>query len=110
MILSLYMILVYITCKDQKQAKDISKHLLDKKLIACANLHPIESMYWWKGKIQEDNEVVVIAKTKDSNYDKVKGEVKKIHSYDVPCILKIKAEANEEYRKWIEKEVSSYKK
>ncbi len=100
------MILVYITCKDKEEAKKISKYLLEKRLVACTNIHPIESMYWWKGKIQEDNEFVVIAKTKDSCYDKVKEEVKKIHSYDVPCILKIKAEANEEYGKWIEEESS----
>ena len=100
------MILVYITCKDNKEAKRISKGLLEKRLVACANIHPIESMYWWKGKIQEDKEVVVIAKTKDSCYEKVKGEIKKIHSYDVPCILKIKAEANEEYGKWINEAIT----
>lgn len=100
------MILVYITCKDKGEARKISKHLLEKKLIACTNIHPIESMYWWKGKIEEDNEVVIIAKTKEENYSRVKEEVKNIHSYDVPCILKIKAEANEEYRKWIDEETS----
>ncbi|GAG37193.1 unnamed protein product, partial [marine sediment metagenome] len=42
--------------------------------------------------------------TKEENYNKVKEEVKKLHSYDVPCILKIKAEANEEYNDWINKE------
>ncbi|MEA2038123.1 MAG: divalent-cation tolerance protein CutA [Nanoarchaeota archaeon] len=100
------MILVYITCKDKEESSKISRHLLEKKLIACTNIHPIESLYWWEGKIQEESEVVVIAKTKDSNYDKVKEEVKKIHSYDVPCIIKIKAEANSEYDKWINEECS----
>ena len=99
------MILVYITCKDKEEAKKISRHLLEKRLVACTNVHPIESMYWWEGKIQEDNEFVVIAKTKDENYSKIKEEVEKIHSYDVPCILKIDAEANEEYAKWVDEEV-----
>ncbi len=100
------MILIYITCKDKKEAKSISKNLLEKRLVACTNIHPIESMYWWKGKIQGDNEVVIITKTKEENYEKVKQAVKKLHSYDVPCILKIKAEANEEYNKWVDKETS----
>jgi len=100
------MILIYITTKDKAEAKNISKHLLEKKLIACANIHPIESMYWWENKIQEDNEVVIIAKTKDENYEKVKKEVKKLHSYDVPCVLKIDAEANEEYTDWVDKVIS----
>jgi len=63
-------------------------------------------MYWWKNKIQQDNEVVIIAKTGEKNYERVKEEVKKLHSYDTPCILRIKAEANEEYNKWIEEETS----
>ncbi len=100
------MILIYITCKDSKEAKKISKHLLEKRLIACTNMHPIESMYWWENKIQEDKEVVLLVKTGEKNYEKVKEEVQKLHSYEIPCILRIKAEANEEYNKWIEKETS----
>lgn len=106
MILCYNMILIYITCKDNKEAKKISKHLLEKRLVACTNIHPIESMYWWKGKIQDDKEVVVLAKTGEKNYEKVKEEVKKLHSYEIPCILRIRAEANKEYNKWIERETS----
>jgi periplasmic divalent cation tolerance protein len=100
------MILIYITCKDKKQAKDISNALLEKKLVACTNTHPTESMYWWDNKIQEDKEVVIIAKTKEENFDKVKQAVKQLHSYDIPCILKIKAEANKEYDNWVNRESS----
>ena len=103
MILAIFMILIYITCKDKQEAKKISKHLLEKKIIACTNFFPIESMYWWKNKIQEDNEFVVIANTKEENYEKVKQEVKKIHSYDIPCIIKLNSEGNKEYTDWIEK-------
>jgi len=99
------MTLIYITCKDKQEAKKISKALLEKRLIACSNMFPIESMYWWKGKIEEDNEIVILAKTKDKNYDKIKEEVKKLHSYEVPCILKIDAKANEDYQKWVDEEV-----
>jgi len=97
------MILIYITTKDKAQAKKISKQLLEKRLIACANIHPIESMYWWEDKIQEDNEFVIIAKTTSPSFSKIKKEVKKIHSYDVPCILKISAQCNKEYQEWVEK-------
>ncbi len=100
------MILIYITCKDNKQAKDISKHLLEKRLVACTNIHPIESMYLWEGKIQQEKETVIIAKTKEKKYERIKQEVKKLHSYDTPCIIKISAEANKEYDGWIEEETS----
>jgi len=99
------MTLIYITCKDEEEAVKISKHLLGEKLIACSNMHPIRSMYFWKGKIQDEKEVVIIAKTLEKNYGKIKEEVSKLHSYDVPCILKIDAEANESYDKWVNEEV-----
>jgi len=50
------MTLVYITCRDEKEAVKISRHLLNKRLIACSNIHPIRSLYWWKGKIQDGKE------------------------------------------------------
>jgi periplasmic divalent cation tolerance protein len=97
------MTLIYITTKNKVEAKKISKHLLNKKLIACANLHPIESLYWWKGKIQEDKEIVIIVKTTEQNFKKVETEIRKLHSYDVPCILKIPTECNKEYQDWVDK-------
>jgi|TARA_Y100000294_G_scaffold150484_1_gene147789 periplasmic divalent cation tolerance protein len=95
------MIIVYITCKDEQEAVNISKHLLNKRLIACSNIHPIRSMYWWNKKIEDEREFALIAKTKEKNYKNIKEEVKKLHSYDVPCILKIDAEANENYDRWV---------
>jgi len=97
--------LIYITCKDEKEAVKISKYLLEKRLIACSNIFPIRSMYWWKGKIQDEKEYVILAKTLEKNYNKIKEEVSKIHSYDIPCILKIDAEANESYGQWVKKEI-----
>ena len=99
------MTLVYITCKDKKEAEKISMHLLRKRLIACANIFPIKSMYWWKGKIVNDKENVIIAKTNNKNFKKVESEVKKLHSYAVPCILRINATANKDYEQWANKEM-----
>lgn len=99
------MTLVYITCKDEKEAGKISMHLLKKRLIACANIFPIKSMYWWIGKIAKDNEHVIIAKTNDKNFKKAVIEIKKLHSYSIPCILKISAIANKDYEDWANKEL-----
>ena len=99
------MTLIYITCKDEKETVKISKSLLNKRLIACSNMFPIRSMYFWKGKMQDDKEFAIIAKTKEKNYKKIKEEVLRLHIYDIPCILKIDAEANESYGKWVNEEV-----
>lgn len=97
--------LAYITCKDEKEAEKISGHLLEKRLIACSNIFPVKSMYWWNGKIQNDSEVIIIAKTSGKNFSKAEKEVKKLHSYKVPCILKIEANANKDYGEWAAKEM-----
>ena len=94
-----------ITCKDGKEAEKISRHLLEKRLIACSNIFPINSMYWWEGKIQNDNETVIIAKTSSKNFPKAEKEVKKLHSYKVPCILRIGAKANKDYEEWADNEI-----
>lgn len=99
-------IIIYITNKNLKEAKKVTDYLLKKRLIACVNFLPIKSMYWWKGKIENSNEVVSIVKTKKENWEKVRNEVKKIHPYEVPCIMKFEVEANKEYEEWINKETT----
>ena len=98
--------IIYTTAKNLTEAKKISKHLLQNKLIACANIFPITSMYNWKNKIKEENEFVLLLKTKTKNYKKIEEEIKKIHSYDLPAIYSWKAdEVSKEYDDWVNKEL-----
>ncbi len=99
------MTLVYITCKDEKEAKKISMNLLKKRLIACANVFPIKSMYWWQNKIVNDNENAIFAKTNSKNFDKIVKEVEKMHSYQVPCIVKLDAKSSKKYENWANSEL-----
>ncbi len=100
------MILVYITNPSKEVAQNIAKHLLGKKLIACANIFgPVISIYPWEGEIYEDAEYVLICKTIEDNFGKIKEEVENIHPYSTPCIIKISAEANEKYLKWLKGEI-----
>jgi len=101
------MIFVYITNPNRKAALKIANELLKQRLIGCANIFPIESLYWWKEKIVKDKEYVLIAKTLEKNYKKVKDIVEKIHPYSVQCILKIKIDkVNEKYLKWLKEGVN----
>lgn len=100
------MTLVYITCKDRKEAEKISLHLLKKRLVACANTFPIKSMYRWNGKITNDDEYAVIAKTSGRNFKKAAAEIKKRHSYKIPCIIRINTKANKDYEEWAKKEMN----
>ena len=98
--------IVYITAKNSGEAKKISAHLLHKKLIACANMFPIESMFFWEGEIQENVEFVILAKTSDDNFDKIDKEVKSIHEYEVPAIYSWKADkVSKSYADWVKKQI-----
>lgn len=94
-------IFIYITNPTKNEARKIAEHLLCKKLIACANIFPIDSLYRRKDKIADEKEFVLIAKTKKENFERVKREVEKIHPYDIPCIVKIPVSSNEKYYKWL---------
>ena len=87
-----------------KEAKKVSNYLLKNKLIACVNYFPIESAFWWRGKISKSKEIVSLVKAKKENWSKIKEEVKKIHPYNTPCIMKFDVEANEDYEKWVNDE------
>ncbi len=100
-------IIVYITHSSEENAQKVANQLLQKKRIACANIFPIKSMYWWNGSIENEDEYVSIVKTIPELWEILQKEVKEIHPYEVPCIMKLEAEANEEYEKWIRNEVMS---
>ena len=70
-------------------------------MVACANIFPIKSMYWWNGTIENEQEYVSIIKTTPENWEISQKEISEIHPYEVPCIIKIEVEANKEYEKWI---------
>ena len=95
---------VYITTKDEKEARKIADILLEKRLIACANIIPkIESIYWWEGKLEQHGESLLIAKTKATLAEKIIKEVKANHSYSIPSINFLPIlKGNKDYFKWIE--------
>src|SRR3989344_7743467 len=81
---------VYITTKNLKESRKIAKVLIEERLAGCVNIIPkIESMYWWKGKINHHGESLIIAKTKKTSVKKIIYRVKHIHSYSVPCIVSL---------------------
>jgi len=97
---------VYITAKDVKEARKIASQLLKERLIACANIIPrIESMYWWRGKLERHGESAIIAKSKASHAKKIIKRIKELHSYDVPCVVFWPiVEGNKDYLDWVRKE------
>ena len=95
--------LVYVTTKDAEQAKNISYHLLKKKLIACSNVIPnMTSNYFWNGKLENSNECILLLKTTNNLFDKLESEIENLHSYDCPCIFSIPIKnCGKKYKQWL---------
>ena len=82
--------LIYSTWPSSETAQKAAEHLLQKRLIACANIsQPITSMYCWQGEVCKENEVQVWLKTGVKNIDKLQAEFLKMHPSKVPAFLAI---------------------
>lgn len=100
--------MVYMTTGDEAEARRIVRHLVEEGLVACGNIFPIRSIYRWQGQLQEESEVAVIMKTMGSLVEKAVSEIRRLHSYDVPCIVSYAVETGlESYLSWIEESTSS---
>ncbi len=83
-------IVVYVTTPAPEVARQIAGELLDKKLIACANLvSPVQSLYSWQGAVQNESETLMIIKTRRSQFDALCRAVQALHPYQVPEIIAI---------------------
>ncbi len=98
--------LIYCPCKDENEARKIASALLEKKLIACANLFSSASLYAWKGKKTETAETILLCKTTKEKAKKAVVTIKKLHSYECPAVLVFPAKANKEFEKWVSKSAS----
>lgn len=94
--------LVITTCPANKSMKLIDE-ILKLKLAACANKIEVDSKFWWKGKIDEERESLIIFKIRKELVEKLFKKIREIHPYEVPEIIEIKVEkSNDEYLKWLE--------
>ena len=92
-----------MTAPTKTEAKEIVMELLEHGLIACANILPgAESFYVWNEEIQHEKEVVVIFKANTKNEAQIIKIVRKIHSYECPCIVFVPiANGSADFLKWV---------
>jgi len=96
------MIIIYSTFPNKTSAGNLTKKLLKRKLIACANLFVIGSIYNWKGKIVNNKEVAVFFKTEKKLAGQVKNFLAKNHPYQIPCLMTLNiASVNVAYNQWL---------
>ena len=82
--------LIYVTTSNKEEARKIGRKLIEEKLAECINIiGNVESIYWWKEKIEEANEAVLLVKTKEELVSEATSKIKELHSYEYPCVLVI---------------------
>jgi periplasmic divalent cation tolerance protein len=101
------LVLLYVPCGSEDEAAGLARALVEARLIACANLHPIRSVYRWEGRVVDEAEVVLLAKTTANQAAAAEAEIRRRHSYEVPCILRLPtAGVNADYLAWIRAAIS----
>ena len=100
------LIMVYIPCQYEQDARNIANQLLERGLIACANIWPIRSLYMWKGELADEAEHVILGKTTQEKYEEIVRVTKSIHPYELPAIIQIPIIANGDYEKWLREQLT----
>ncbi len=100
------MIFIYVTYPSEKDAQEISKVLLEARLVVCANIFPAHrSLYWWEGKVEDAQEVAVVYKTRRELFGRVEALIKEKHPYDVPCVVSLPVEQGSlAFLEWVKAE------
>ena len=99
--------LLYMTAGDREEALALARMLVGERLAACANvLGAATSVYRWQGAVQEEDEVVLVAKTVEDRVDAVARRVREMHSYDSPCVVALPISGGDaDFLAWVQEEV-----
>jgi periplasmic divalent cation tolerance protein len=96
--------IVLVTCGSAAEARKIAKAVVGKRLAACVNVVDglVESIYWWKGKVEIAKERLLMMKTTKGKVKKLENEVRRLHSYEVPEFLVVGVDGgSEKYLEWM---------
>ena len=96
-------IVVLITAGSSAEAEAIARRLVETHLAACVNILPqIRSLFWWEGKVSEEQEILLLVKSRRPLFDKLAAAVQELHSYTVPEVIALPIQfGTEKYLQWI---------
>jgi periplasmic divalent cation tolerance protein len=101
-------VIAFSTFPEAEIAGKIAHELVENAIVACANIVPsVESIYFWKEKVETSAEVLAIFKMAAARYSEFESRLRKLHPYDVPEIVRLNvAGGNPDYLRWIEESCS----
>lgn len=98
-------VVVLVTCANTKEAKRIARAVVAARLAACVNVlgAPLDSIYRWKGKVEQAREVLLLMKTSRQKLAALQAAVNRLHSYDVPEFIALPiAAGSPAYLRWLD--------
>lgn len=97
-------LVVFCTCADEQDALRIARTLVERRLAACVNVLPRgESVYRWEGEVQVESECLLLIKTTEERFNRLRDSITELHSYEVPEILAIPVwGGSDKYLAWIQ--------
>jgi len=100
---------LYFTTADRDAAVRLARRLVQERLVACANIvDSVTSVYQWEGKVHEDPEMIVFAKTTSELSQHAIERVQELHEYECPCVVSWEIDAaSSAYQEWVESETRS---
>ena len=103
------LLVVLTSLPDIEAAKSLARVLVEQNLAACVQITVgVQSIYRWEGKICEEQEVLLSAKSTEAKWLEISTFIKTAHPYDLPEILAFSPEQYEkQYGEWVESEVNS---
>lgn len=101
-------LLVISTVPDQETAKAVAKALVEERLAACVNIVPnFGSVYRWQGEVVEDNEVMLLIKTRRERYAELETRIRSLHPYNLPEVIALPIQQGSiPYLNWISESVT----
>jgi len=103
------LLVVITSLPSLEQAQTIARQLVENRLAACVQIQQgVNSIYRWDGKICEENEVLLSAKTSRALWEEIRGFIQNNHPYDLPEIIAFTpADYEQQYGQWVEAEIKS---
>lgn len=95
--------IAFVTHPDLPTARRLAKIIVEEKLCACANLIPtMQSIYMWKGNMEESSEVLMIIKTHESKLAELEKRLRELHPYEVFEFIAITIDSGHaQYLNWV---------
>ena len=96
-------VIAFSTFPDVETARKIARELVENAIVACINIVPgVESVYFWKDKVETSAEVLAIFKMTAARYSAFESRLRALHPYEVPEIVRLNiAKGSADYLRWI---------